>query len=175
MVGWRNYAHAFGVIRRRKEPKHVVALSRRNLLRGRALPCEGIAFPCCAACRFVRLKSQSASPPPPSLPPSLRGAAQQSLFPGGTVDHGALFSFVGQTLGWRFRPKAKGPLPGPCILPSPADQRWPSVSVSSWKRPLLSTSQMSRYVTEPIFAGAGNGAAALIMSTAQGATSPAAG
>lgn len=33
----------------------------------------------------------------------------------------------------------------------------PSVNASSWNRPLLSTSQVSMYVTPPIIAGAGNG------------------
>jgi hypothetical protein len=36
-----------------------------------------------------------------------------------------------------------------------SDQSCPSVSVSSWKRPLLCHSQVSVYVTRPMRAGAG--------------------
>ena len=45
------------------------------------------------------------------------------------------------------------------VLTAGAGQRWPSVSVSSWKRPLLSTSQMSRYLVPPMRLGAGSGEA----------------
>jgi len=40
-------------------------------------PRQAHCLSCCAACRSRRWKSRSASPPPPSLPPSLGGAARQ--------------------------------------------------------------------------------------------------
>jgi len=47
---------------------------------------------------------------------------------------------------------------------------WPSVSESTWKRPDLSTSQISINLTLPIRTGGGKGAARRIRSTTYGPT-----
>src|SRR4249920_1747484 len=103
------------------------------------------------------------SPPPPSLPRSLRGAAQQSLHRG-SPPAAVIPARPPHRSGTRLTGHPNG------------RQRWPSVSVSTWNWPVLSTSQISRYLVPPgIFAGAGNGEARRIIATTQGATSAAAG
>ena len=57
-------------------------------------------------------------------------------------------------------------------LASKAVQRWPSVSASTWKVPVLSTSQISRHTAPPAMrTGAGKGAARWMSDTTHGATS----